>query len=112
MGFTKGFSLSFNRIYTSIISNEKFNNNKGKGKAIPLQALTCPGGSRRLRLTDFKKTAHEGGNFVSSTHQPPLSPGNILGIHFCERLVRPQGHSATGRIRSTIVRNVNNKNQI
>jgi hypothetical protein len=27
---------------------------KGKGKAIPLQALTGPEGSRRLRLSDFK----------------------------------------------------------
>jgi hypothetical protein len=27
---------------------------KGKGKAIPLQALTGPEGSRRLRLPDFK----------------------------------------------------------
>jgi len=27
---------------------------KGKSKAIPLQAWTGPGGSRRLRLTDFK----------------------------------------------------------
>jgi hypothetical protein len=26
---------------------------KGKGKAIPLQALTGPEGSRRLRLPDF-----------------------------------------------------------
>jgi len=25
-----------------------------KGKAIPLQAWTCPEGSRRLRLPDFK----------------------------------------------------------
>jgi hypothetical protein len=29
-------------------------NRKGKGKAIPLQALTGPEGSRRLRLPDFK----------------------------------------------------------
>jgi hypothetical protein len=28
---------------------------KGKGTAIPLQALTGPEGSRRLRLPDFKK---------------------------------------------------------
>jgi hypothetical protein len=28
---------------------------KGKGKAIPLNALTGPEGSRRLRLPDFKK---------------------------------------------------------
>jgi hypothetical protein len=27
---------------------------KGKGKAIPLQALTGPEGSSRLRLPDFK----------------------------------------------------------
>jgi hypothetical protein len=27
----------------------------GKGKAIPLQALTSPEGSTRLRLPDFKK---------------------------------------------------------
>jgi len=27
---------------------------KGKGKAIPLQAWTGPGGSRRIRLPDFK----------------------------------------------------------
>jgi hypothetical protein len=27
---------------------------KGKGKAIPLQAWTGPEGSRRLRLPDFK----------------------------------------------------------
>jgi len=28
--------------------------NKGKGKAIPLQVWTGPEGSRRLRLPDFK----------------------------------------------------------
>jgi hypothetical protein len=30
----------------------------------------------------------------------PLPPGNILGIHFCYRPSRPQGHSAAGRIMS------------
>jgi hypothetical protein len=30
------------------------NNITAKGKAIPLQALTGPEGSRRLRLPDFK----------------------------------------------------------
>jgi hypothetical protein len=31
-----------------------YNKGKGKGKAIPLQALTGPECSRRLRLPDFK----------------------------------------------------------
>jgi hypothetical protein len=40
------------------VSNLKFRDfsflHKQKGKAIPLQALTGPEGSRRLRLPDFK----------------------------------------------------------
>jgi hypothetical protein len=32
----------------------KFTEALGKGKAIPLQALTGPEGSRRLRFPDFK----------------------------------------------------------
>jgi hypothetical protein len=72
-----------------------------KGKATPLQALTGPEGSRRLRLPDFlRQSAHEGGRVVSPTHRPPLPPGNIPGTHFCNRLSRPQGHSAAGRIMS------------
>jgi hypothetical protein len=31
-----------------------YDTGKGKGKAIPLQALTGPEDSRRLRLPDFK----------------------------------------------------------
>jgi hypothetical protein len=55
-----------------------------KGKAIPLQALTGPEGSRRLRLPDFiRHLAHEGGKVVSPRHRPPLPPGNIPGTHFC-----------------------------
>jgi hypothetical protein len=53
---------------------------KGKGKAIPLQALTGPEGSR---FPDFKQSAHEGGKVVNPTHQPTLPPGNILGTHLC-----------------------------
>jgi hypothetical protein len=34
---------------------------KGKGKAIPLQALTGPEGSSRLRLPDFNLLAPEFG---------------------------------------------------
>ena len=31
------------------------------GKAVPLQACSGPEGSRKLRLTDFVKTAQDGG---------------------------------------------------
>ena len=57
-----------------------------------------PEGHRKLRFPDFMTTVQEGGKFVSLTHQPPLPPGNTPGTLFCQRLSRPQGHSAIGRI--------------
>jgi hypothetical protein len=53
--------------------------NNNEGKAIPLQALIGPEGSKRLRLPDFQ-SAHEGGKVVSPTHRTPLPPGNT---HIC-----------------------------
>jgi len=44
------------------------------------------------------KTAQDGGKVASLMHRPPLPPRNIPGTHFCYRLSRTQGHSATGRI--------------
>jgi hypothetical protein len=44
--------LTLRKIQRDIVI--KVGNGKGKGKAIPLQACTCPEGSRRLRLPDFK----------------------------------------------------------
>jgi hypothetical protein len=69
-----------------------------KGKAVPLQAWSGPEGSRKLRFPDFMTTAQDGGKVVSLMHRPPLPPENTPGTHFCLRLSRPQGHSATGRI--------------
>ena len=71
-----------------------------KGKAVLLKAWSGPEGSRKLRFPDFMTTAQDGGKVVSLTHRPPLTPGNTPGTHFCWRLSRPQGHSATGRIMS------------
>jgi hypothetical protein len=59
-------------------------------KAIPLQALTGPEGSRRLGSQISRQSAHEGGKVVSPTHWLPLPPLNIPGTHFCERLSRPR----------------------
>jgi len=55
----------------------------GKGKANSVQASTCPEGSRRFRLPDFKTIGTCGGKVVRPTHWPPLPPGNIHGTHFC-----------------------------
>ena len=54
-----------------------------KGKSVPLQAWSGPGGSRKLRFPDFAITAQDGGKIVSLTHRPPLPPGNTPGTHFC-----------------------------
>jgi hypothetical protein len=43
----------FNKVFYKIPLHI-YSLNKGKGKAIPLQAWTGPEGSRRLRLPDFK----------------------------------------------------------
>jgi hypothetical protein len=69
-----------------------------KKKKVPLQAWSGPAGSRKLRFLDFMTVALDGGKVVSLTHQPSLTPGNTPGTHFCWRLSRSQGHSATGRI--------------
>ena len=69
-------------------------------KAVPLEAWSGPEGSRKLRFPDFVATAQNGGKVVSLTHSPPLPPENTPGTHFCQRLNRPQGHSAIGRIMS------------
>jgi hypothetical protein len=45
-----------------------------KGKAVPLQACSDPEGSRKLRFPDFLTTAQDGGEVVSLTHRPYLSP--------------------------------------
>jgi len=54
-----------------------------KGKAVPLQAWSCPEGSRKLRFPDFVTTAQDGGKVVNLTHRPPLPPGNAPGTNFC-----------------------------
>ena len=43
---------------------------KGKGKSVPLQALSDPEGSRKLRFPDFMTTAQDGGKVVS--HSTPV----------------------------------------
>jgi hypothetical protein len=83
-------------MYTKLLHVTEFH---VKGKAVPLQAWSGPEGSRKLSFPDYMTTAQDGGK-VSFTHWPPLPPGNVPGTHFCQRLSRPQGHSAIRRIMS------------
>ena len=48
-----------------------------------------------------RHSTNEGGKIVSATHRPLLPPGFIPSTHSYQSLSRPQGHSVTGRIKST-----------
>jgi hypothetical protein len=68
-----------------------------KSKAVPEQVWSDPEGSRRLTLQDFKKSAQNGGKFVSPTHLPPLTPtkyswySSVRGWVDPRATVRPEG---------------------
>jgi hypothetical protein len=58
---------------------------KGKGKAVPLQAWSGPEGSRKLRFTDFMKTAQDGGKVVSLTYRPHVLYKEVKVKQSCYR---------------------------
>jgi hypothetical protein len=70
----------------------------GKGKKVDLSlqhAMEAHRVVRRRQSVDNRLT--EGGEVVSLTRRPPLTPGKIPGANFCYRLSRPQSHSAAGK---------------
>jgi hypothetical protein len=64
----------------------------------PITDLDRPWGFQEVKAPRFQDTRHM--KVVIPTHRLPLLPWNIRGTHFCYRLSRSQGHSATGRITS------------
>ena len=67
-------------------------------KAVPLHALTSPGGSRRFRLPEFLDSPHRKVVRLSA-----LRPGRLTrrgNLWHWKRLCRPQDHSAVGGIKS------------
>jgi hypothetical protein len=74
---------------------------KGKGKAFPLQAFHRPLGFQEVEAPRIsRQSALEGGKVVSPTHRPSLPQEGFLVLISAKRLSRPQGHNATGRIKS------------
>ena len=69
---------------------------KKKGKATPVQAYTgTEGTAGGCSPQDFHRLG-------TGRHYPPPSPpgpGKIPAIHSCQRLSRPQGQTAGGRIK-------------
>jgi hypothetical protein len=82
-----------------VVSRADFN--AVKDKAIPVTDRGGPQGSETSRSSHFlDNRLTDGGKVVSLTYRPPFTPRKISGTHFCQRLSRPQGHIAAGKIRS------------
>jgi hypothetical protein len=110
MEVSKANSLSVNRPKAnnvcSIISQlvTVHTNSKGKQecKAILVIYRGGPYYYETSRIPHFlDNLLTDGGDVVNLMHRPPFTSRKIPGTHFCQRLSRPQGHTAAGRIRST-----------
>jgi hypothetical protein len=53
----------------------------------------------RRRVSYIDNQLSDGGEVVSLARRPPFTPKKTPGTHFCQRLSRPQGHNAAGKIR-------------
>jgi hypothetical protein len=73
-------------------------------KAIPLHAWRGPLFSKAGKLPEFLDICHTKVVSLSALRTGLLyRQGDMPGTHFCYRLNRPQGHKFTGRIKSTIL---------
>jgi hypothetical protein len=70
-------------------------------KTTPLQVWTGPYGSSRFRFPELLDSRYMKVESLSTLRTGCLySEVDISGTHFCERLSRPQGHSAAGKFMS------------
>jgi hypothetical protein len=61
-----------------------------KINTVLLQVWSSPKGSRKLRFRYYMTTQQDGGKVVSSTHRPPLPPGNAPGTLSVRGCVDPR----------------------
>ena len=67
----------------------------------PITGLDRPWRFQEVEAPRFQDSRHMKAVRLSALRTGCFyTPGNIPGIHFCQRLSRPQGHSAAGRIMS------------
>ena len=87
--------------YNTAYQQAALNYGKDKGKAIPIIGLDRPCVFQEVEAPIFQDNRHMKVVRLSVLRTGRLyPPGNTPGTHFCQRLCRPQGHSAAGRIMS------------
>jgi len=69
-------------IHWLLLMSHKVINAKVEVKRSLYRRIARPEDSRRLRLPDFERVGHEGGNVVSPKHRPPLPPRKYSGYSF------------------------------
>ena len=74
-------------------------------KAVPVQALDTIRGFQEFKATRISRYSVHEDKVVSATYRPSLLPGNVPGTRFWYRLIRSQGHSAAGRVKSIKIPN-------
>jgi hypothetical protein len=92
MNNTSPFTLIFNIDY-NISNTDKVSKD---AVLIPVTGGEGPWGCETLRLPHFLDSRLTDGALRAGS---PLPPRKIHGTRFCQRLSRPQDHSAAGRIK-------------
>jgi hypothetical protein len=75
---------------------------RSSNTTIPVNKPWSPTGLWDVEAPTFSsQSAHRWRWGYSLARRPPFTPTKIPGTHFCQRLSRPQGHIAAGRVKST-----------
>jgi hypothetical protein len=85
--------------YRSLLTSQRTLHNIHNIESSPVTGLDRPTGFQEVEAPRFQDNRHMKVVRLSAIRTGRVyPPGNIPGTHFCLRLSRPQGHSATDRI--------------